>query len=720
MNRLILSVWLCAVFVSGLAQSARPFNDTTLLQPLEVTAVRAAALAPFAKTNISKKSIEQRNMGQDLPFLLNQIPGIVANSDAGNGIGYTGIRIRGTDATRINVTLNGIPYNDAESQNTFLVNLPDFASSAGSIQVQRGVGTSTNGAGSFGGTINISTNEVNSKLYAEMNNAAGSFNSRKHTFKFGSGLLGKHFLLEGRLSQITSDGYIDRASSDLRAAYGSIAWVDASTSLRLNVFTGKEKTYQAWYGVPENLLTTNRTYNGAGIEQPGKPFDNETDNYNQTHYQLFFNQRLNSSWKWNMAVFLTNGKGYYEQYKTGQALNSYGLPDFYSNGTTITQTDLIRQLWLDNDFYGSNFSAHYKRNSSAVIIGGGWNRYDGQHFGQVKWASVNGSIPTGHRWYETNAVKTDVSGFVKYTEQFGPRWQSFIDVQWRSIRYNLNGFRNNPELVSSNSFGFFNPKLGVTYINQGWQAYASYARAGHEPNRDDFEAGGSDKPGAEFLNDFELGAEKQGKHWSLGANLYYMLYKNQLVLTGKINDVGAYTRINIPRSYRAGVEIQGKMNFSKWLNLNGNINFSRNRIKDFTEYIDDYDNGGQLQKSYAATTISFSPDITATANVELKPVKSGSINFISKYVSRQYLDNTTNRSRSLNPFFVQDILLNYTLHNKIFKTTTLLLQLNNVLNRKYEPNGYTFSYQSGGQLTTENFYFPMAGFNWMAGINIAL
>ncbi|MBL7701329.1 MAG: TonB-dependent receptor plug domain-containing protein [Ferruginibacter sp.] len=718
MKKLFLSALLCAPVSIAFAQKEKKFNDTTYLQPLEVVAVRAGEKAPFTKTDITKKEIAKNNLGQDIPFLLNQAPSVVVNSDAGNGVGYTGIRIRGTDAARINVTLNGIPYNDAESQGTFFVDLPDFASSANSIQVQRGVGTSTNGAGAFGATINIATNELNKERYAATNNSFGSFNTFKNNIQFGSGLLGKHFTIDGRVSRISSDGYIDRARSNLQSFYLSTAFVNAKNSLRLNVFSGKEKTYQAWNGVAEYLLDTNRTYNPSGTEKPGDPYDNETDNYTQTHYQLFYNRSFNNYWKGNIAAFVTRGKGYYEQYKAQQSFADYGLPNYNDGGNTITETDMVRRLWLDNYFYGAIYSLQYKKNKTQVIFGGGYNAYDGKHYGDIKWAAVQAGVPVKHRWYNLTAYKKDISVYNKWIQQWSRNWQSFVDVQYRNIDYRINGFRNNPTLKIKENFSFVNPKIGVTYNNKTWQAYLSYALAGKEPNRDDFEAGNTQQPKPERLHDIELGVEKKGANYAFAANLYYMHYHNQLVLTGKINDVGAYTRTNIAKSYRAGIELQGKGNITKWMNLAANITFSENKIKNFTEYLDDYDNGGQQTKFYPKTDISFSPAVTGAASVNFIPVKNAEISLISKYVGRQYLDNTSQKSRSLNPYYLQDIRLSYLVTHKVFKETNLILQLNNVFNKKYEPNGYSFSYIYGGSLTTENFYFPMAGFNFMVGVNL--
>ncbi len=694
--------------------------DTAYLQPVELNAVRASEKTPVAKTDLSKSVIDKNNMGQDLPFILNQTPSVIINSDAGNGIGYTGIRIRGTDASRINVTINGIPYNDAESQGTYFVDIPDIASSAESIQIQRGVGTSSNGTGAFGAAINIGTNEFNPKMGLEFNNSAGSFHSFKNTLILNSGIFAKHFTLDARMSNIRSDGYIERASSRLRSLYSSVAYTDAKNSLRLNIFSGKEKTYQAWNGIDENTLAINRRYNSAGTEKADGPYNNETDNYTQTHYQLFFNRKINNSWKGNMAAFLTRGKGYYEQYKASQELSAYGLPD-YNNGTSvISETDIVRRLWLDNYYYGSLFSIQYSKRKTNLIIGGGWNSYDGKHFGEVIWAKEQAAVPKDHRWYQLTAFKTEFSGFTKWTQQLTDNLQTFVDLQVRSVNYSINGFRNNPTLLVSNNYFFFNPKAGISYSKNKTHSWVSYGRSAKEPNRDDFESGILTSPKVEVLNDFEAGIEQKKKNNSWGINVYYMLYKNQLVLTGKINDVGAYSRTNIPNSYRAGIELQGSNRFNKWLSVNGNITFSENKIKDFTEYIDDYDNGGQKTNFYKKTTISYSPSVVSSVSVNIIPVKNFDISLMGKYVSRQYLDNTSQKSRSLDSYYVQDIRMSYQFESKNFKSIRVFAQCNNLFSKKYEPNGYTFSYVYGGSLNTENYYFPMALINIMAGLNIKL
>ena len=717
------------------------------LQPIEVKALRAGEKAPFTKTNINKKEIEQSNLGQDLPYLLNQTPSVVINSDAGNGVGYTGIYIRGTDATRINMTLNGIPYNDAEDQSIYFVDLPDFASSVNSIQIQRGVGTSSNGAGAFGATINFSTNEFNENAYAEINNSYGSFNTWKNTVKLGSGLIDGHFTIDARLSRITSDGYIDRANSNLRSLYLSTAYYSKKSSLRFNLIQGYEKTYQAWNGIPEAKLngdkaaldqhyqdnigslyftqadslnlynSNNRTYNYF-------TYKNQTDNYWQNHYQLFFNHEFSKNLSFNAAGFLTRGYGYYEEYhNAGDSANAkysaYGLPNYIVGGDTIASTDLIRQLWLSNYFYGGIFSFQYKNKQTQITIGGGWDRYDGQHYGIVNWAQAGG-IPNNYQYYDVYAYKTGYNIYAKLQQALNEHLTAFADLQYRSLDYKINGFEDNPSLYIHPQYHFVNPKVGLTFSKHDWQTYLSYSLANHEPNRGDFEANQNEQPKPEQLNDFEMGWEKRNTRYSLSVTGYYMLYKNQLALNGKINSVGEYTRINIPDSYRLGVELQAGYHFSDWISAKGNISISKNKVRNYTEYLTDYDNGGQKSNSYKETDIAFSPSVVGAASIDIFPLKNYQLSLIGKYVGQEYLDNAQQEDRKLNGYYVQDLRMSYTIKAKTIKETNIIFQLNNVFNKKYAANGYTYSYIYGGQTITENFLFPMATTNFMLAVNFKL
>ncbi len=687
-----------------------------LMQPIEIRAVRASETSPFTQTTLKATDIERRNLAQDIPFLLDQTPSVVVHSDAGNGVGYTGLRIRGTDATRINITLNGIPYNDAESQGVFFVNLPDFASSASNIQIQRGVGTSTNGTGAFGASIHLNTNEVREKAYGELHNSYGSFDTWRHTFKTGTGLIRDKFTFDTRLSRISSNGFVDRAKSDLQSFYASGAYILSDRSLRFNIFSGKEKTYQAWYGIPESKLENDRTFNPAGTEKPGNPYDNETDNYRQTHYQLFYNQRFNNRLNLQTALFYTRGLGYYEQYKAGRRFSSIGLPSPVVNGTTIQRTDIVRQLWLDNHFFGQTFSLQYKDDRREIIGGGGGSAYLGDHYGKVIWAQQG--VPKDHRWYDLDASKKDINSYVKWQESLSDRLQLFGDLQYRHVTYDLNGFRDNPTLMVDQTWNFLNPKIGLTYRTTAGRIYLSWAVANKEPNRDDFEAGAAQLPKREQLQDIEAGIERGGEKTSWGATAYYMRYRDQLVLTGRINDVGAYTRTNIPNSYRLGLELTASHRPTNRIDIRGNLTLSDNRIIGLTAYYDDYDNGGQIEESFDRSVIAFSPAVTGALTLNLRPTKTTEISLPAKYVSRQYLDNTGRKSRSLDPYFVQDLQLTWKPEIRAALTTAIRVHVNNLFDVRYEPNGYTFSYMAGGAMTTENYFFPMAGRNLMIGLSI--
>ena len=695
--------------------SSNKYTDSIRsLPPLEIRSIRLSEQAPFAKTNISKAQIALNNVGQDLPFLLENTPSVVVHADAGIGVGYTGIRIRGTDATRINFTLNGIPYNDAESMGTFFVNIPDFGSSVNSIQIQRGVGTSTNGAGAFGASVNLMTNEYNPTSYLSLQNTAGSFNSFKNNLVFGSGLIDNKFTIDGRVSSIRSDGFIDRANSDLKSFFLSTTYWGEKSSLRLNVFSGKEKTYQAWYGVPEELLKTNRTYNPAGTEKAGEPYDNQTDNYTQTHYQLFYNKNINSQWKWNTAFYLTTGKGYYEEYKAGVDFLEYNID---VTGKTNVPADLVRRRWLDNNFYGQIAALSYVDSLNDLTIGGGWSVYNGLHFGTLPYLDLR-FAPADYRYYDNDAIKREMNSYVKWERKLTKRFKSFIDLQYRFVNHEMNGFTKNTDLEIQRKFNFFNPKMGLTYQSKNIFYYTSIAVANKEPNRDDFEAIATEQPRSEQLVDLETGLEFKRPKYAINANVYYMNYKDQLVLTGKINDVGAYTRTNVPKSYRAGLELQFKYSFNKYFNSSYSITYSQNKIEAFTEYIDDYDQFKQVAIQHKNTNIALSPSLITNRTFNWKPNDKLSVFWTTKYTSEQFLDNTQNKDRKLDAFFINDLNAQWTVMNKRKFTMLLQVYANNVLDVQYAPNGYTFSYIYDRTLTTSNNFYPMAGRNYWISLKI--
>ena len=727
MTKLLGTLVSIVFFIPSMAQkpkqlvakkdSSSKFTDSIRsLPPLEIKAIRLSEQAPFAKSNISKAQIALNNVGQDLPFLLENTPSVVVHADAGIGIGYTGIRIRGTDATRINFTLNGIPYNDAESMGTFFVNIPDFSSSANSIQIQRGVGTSTNGAGAFGASVNLLTNEYNPKSYLSLQNTAGSFNSFKNNLLFGSGLINNKFTIDGRVSSIRSDGFIDRADSDLKSFFLSGTYWGDNSSLRLNVFSGKERTYQAWYGVPEELLATNRTYNPAGTEKADAPYENQTDNYTQTHYQLFYNKQVNNNWKWNTAFFLTTGKGYYEEYKAGVDFSDYNID---VTGKMNVPADLVRRRWLDNYFYGQIAALSYIDSLNDLTIGGGWSVYDGLHFGTLPYLSQT-FAPANFRYYDNDALKREMNSYVKWERKLTKKVKSFIDLQYRFVNHQMNGFTRNTDLEIERTFNFFNPKMGLSYQAKNVFYYTSVAVANKEPNRDDFEASVTEQPRREQLVDWEAGFEFKKPKYAINANVYYMDYKDQLVLTGKINDVGAYTRVNVPKSYRTGLELQVKYAFNKYFNTSYNFNISQNKIEEFTEYIDDYDQFTQVAIPHKNTNIALSPSLVTNRTFNWKPNDKLSFFWTTKFTSRQFLDNTQNENRQLDAFFINDLNAHWTILNKSKFTMLLQLYANNVLDVKYAPNGYTFSYIYDRNLITSNNFYPMAGRNYWVSLKIDL
>ena len=711
-----------------------------LADEVVVRATRANEKSATSYKNVSKEEIQQNNFGQDLPFILQNTPGVVVNSDAGAGVGYTGIRIRGSDNSRINVTVNGIPMNDSESQGTFYVNMPDFASSVDNIQIQRGVGTSTNGAGAFGASLNIQTTASELEPYAEVNSTYGSFDTWKNTIKVGTGLINNRFSFDGRLSRISSDGYVDRGSSLLKSYFLSGAYHGNKDLLRLNVFAGTEKTYQSWNGIPEsrltndvsgmqayidrnslspedvaNLLNSGRTYNSF-------LYNNQTDNYTQSHYQLLYARQFSDKFSFNGALHYTQGAGYYEEYRVNNKLSDYGLNPVVIGATTISKTDLIRRRWLDNDFYGVTYAFNYVPNKNLnFTLGGAYNEYKGAHFGQIVWAQYASNGNTDRHYYDNDGFKTDFNTYGKINYSPIEALSLFADLQYRRVYYDIAGTENKLNTLAINeTLNFFNPKFGATYfINTQSNLYASFSVANKEPNRNDYtDAPVGVTPKPEHLNDLELGYRFKNKQFNLGANAYGMFYKNQLVETGKINDTGGNFRQNVDKSYRLGIELDGSYTISKSFVLNANAALSRNKIKNFTEYYDDYDNGGQVVNNYALTNISFSPSAVLFGELVYKPVAGFAVALQSKYVSKQYLDNTQNNDRTINGYWVSNARLGYDFKLAGVKNINLGLLVNNLFDKKYENNGYTYGYLSEGSRVTENFYYPQAGTNFLLSLNV--
>lgn len=693
-----------------------------------VKATRANENTGTAYTNIKREDIEKQNTGQDLPYMLNLTPSVVVSSDAGAGVGYTGIRIRGSDASRINVTVNGIPMNDAESQGTFFVNMPDLASSVDNIQVQRGAGTSTNGAGAFGASINIQTTVRRDSAYAELNNSFGSFKTAKNTLNVGTGLLNNHFTLDARLSQIRSDGYIDRAASRLKSFFVTGAYYGKKDLVRFNVFSGKEKTYQAWNGVPEELMATDRTHNDF-------TYDNQTDNYQQDHYQAFYTHTFSEKLLLNTALHYTYGRGYYEEFKEADSLKNYGITPPIVNGSAIEVSNLVRQRWLNNHFYGMTYSLNYKPQSNLeFILGGAYNEYRGTHFGEVIWAEVPYVSPTAnysslkHRYYEDEAVKTDFNSYLRTNYRY-KNLNIYADMQFRRIGYSFLGYdRNLRNVQQKANLNFFNPKVGLTYnIDAGSHVYASFAVAHREPNRDDYtESSPDSRPRPERMNDLEMGYRIQKENLSAGVNLYGMFYKDQLVSTGRINDVGAAVRQNVGKSYRAGIELDANWRIIPQLSWGATATFSRNKIRNFTEYLKE--GTSQVAINYHNTDILFSPNVTASSELSYRPLKNAEIAFLSKYVGRQFFDNTSNtpsgfdspdnRDRILKAFFVNDLRLRYNTRAGSVKNIGIALQVNNIFNELYSNNAWVYREVSGGVLYNYNGFFPQATRNYTVSLSL--
>jgi len=705
---------------------------------LVVTATRAGINTPMAYFNLSKEVLERNNLGQDVPYLLQMTPSAVVTSDAGTGIGYTGIRIRGTDPTRINVTINGVPINDAESQSMYWVDLPDIVSSTQDVQIQRGVGSSTNGAGAFGATINLNTSSVQKEAYATLNTSFGSFNTFKRNIQFGSGLLRNRFALDGRMSRVTSNGYIDRATADLQSYYFSGVYLAPKASLRFNVFSGHEVTYQAWNGVPADYVDDPelRTYNSAGTEKPGDPYENEVDNYRQTHYQWLYNQELGHHWRFNTTLHYTRGEGYYEQYKAEEDLADYQLPDVVIGDSTVTTTDLVRRRWLDNHFYGLVYALNYEPNARwQTTLGGSYSIYEGKHFGEVIWARTAGVGEPGHRYYDNDARKGDFNFYTKTNYQLLPAVNVYVDLQYRSVSYDFQGINNELQVVDqTDQLHFFNPKAGLScQINERASAYASFAVANREPNRNDYtENSPANRPRPERLYNTEIGYRWSGPKAALAVNGYHMYYRDQLALNGQLNDVGEYKRVNIDRSYRLGLEVTGGWQMTPQLRLDANATLSRNIVEAFTEYVDVYDADfnwvSQREVSYNQSDLAFSPALVAGGELAYSPFAGRKaaqhhdlqLALLAKYIGKQYLDNSSDEQNTLDAYFFSDFRLRYRLQPRWIRELGLTLLVQNIFNAQIETNGWSYRYVLGEQTLVDRGLYPQAGTNVLVGLTVGI
>ncbi len=723
MKKLLSTVALCLMLVNLNAQEK--IQDTIKTQTLDevlVKSIRVDTDSPITHSNLDKEELAKTNLGQDIPILLNYLPSVVTTSDAGAGIGYTYIRVRGSDASRVNITINGIPYNDSESQGTFWVNMPDFASSIENLQLQRGVGTSTNGSGSFGASLNILSDALSEDAYSEIGLAGGSFNSQKYNVKFSTGLLNDHFEVSGRLSKITSDGYIDRASSDLKSYFLQGAFIDENTLIKALVFGGKEKTYQAWYGIDAETLKSDRTFNPAGMytDDDGniKFYDNETDNYSQDHYQFFWNQKINNNWTTNLGLNYTYGRGYYEQYREDDDFEFYDFEPIEIGGEVINTTDLIRKRWLDNDYYVINTNINYKKDQLDVTAGAFYSHYDGDHFGEVIWAKYASNSEIRDRYYEGNGKKNEFTVFSKATYKFNKKWTAYGDLQGRFLTYKTSGLTSDRvPLEVDEKYNFFNPKAGLTYeLSNKNQLYASYGRAHREPRRADFENGITK---SEKLDDYELGWRFKAKKNTINTNVYFMNYKDQLVLTGAIDDTGAPLRATSGKSYRLGIEIDAVFLICDNFRILPNLALSNNKNIDFVSSID-----GELV-NLGATNLSFSPNIVAGNKFEYEPVKNLQLGWYSKYVGEQYMGNVDSDVSRLDAYFINDFNVSYKIDNLPFLREIVVTGLvNNILNVEYVSNGYYYTYDDTwtdpNAITTieGTGYYPQATINFLIGATV--
>ena len=721
---------VCALGMSSLSAQEEQAKDSLnasliSLEEVSVAGLRANDKQPIPFSEVTKADLKSRNLGQDLPILLNFLPSVVTTSDAGAGIGYTGIRVRGSDATRVNVTINGIPYNDAESQGTFWVNLPDFASSVESIQLQRGVGTSTNGSSAFGASLNILTDAAAPAAYAEITNAVGSFGTLRNTLKFSTGLLNDRVEFSGRLAKIASDGYIDRASSDLKSYFLQGLYKDKNTLIKALTFGGHEVTYQSWFGVDPYTLENDRTYNFAGeiYNENGDLtgyYDNQVDNYRQDHYQLHWNQTYTNNWSSSVGLNYTYGRGYYEEYNNDASLANLRLEDVVLGGATQSATDDITRKWLDNDFYVLTANAQYNVAETNLVLGGLYSTYDGDHFGKLIWARFASNAQPNHEFYRNKGEKTEVSFFGKLTQKINNKLSGYVDLQFRNINYTATGTVNDLGTIDiDDSFNFFNPKFGLTYAaSENAQWYISYAKAQREPNRTDYENG---NPRPEVLNDFEAGLRKKSARAQWSANLYYMRYKDQLVLTGGIDDVGAPIRENVGDSYRLGIELDAKIALNdQWL-WQPNLTLSQNKNKDFN-----FERDGQLV-NLGDTNISYSPNVVAGSNIVFVPSTQFQVGLLSKFVGEQYMGNIDADLSKLSSYFLNDLNIQYNLGPISWaKGISFYLLVNNLFNVQFESNGYFYTYNdtwsSSTQVTTIEGvgYYPQAGTNFLIGATIRL
>jgi iron complex outermembrane recepter protein len=706
-------------------------TELIMTQEIVVSATRASGNTPVAYAMVPGEEIKKMNNGQDLPFIIGNTPSLVETSEAGTGIGYTGFRIRGTDGSRINVTVDGVPLNDAESQQVFWVDLPDLASSVDNIQVQRGVGTSSNGAGAFGASINLLTQSLYNEPFAAINSSYGSFNSMKNTITAGTGKISDNFAMQIRYSDIKSDGYIQRTRSDNRSGDLSAIYRKNKYFLKANILLGEEHTGISWWGVPAEMLSVDRTYNPAGeyTDESGivRHYENESDNYWQNHYRMNFGTEFGHYLTFNIALHLTTGRGYYEEYREDQLYSDYGLPSVMIDTSELLTTDMIRRKWLSNTFYGTVWSLVYKKDRLNLTAGGGMNNYTGNHYGRIIWMRNAGNTEKDYEWYRNKARKTEISIYGKVDYLLTEKLSSYADIQYRHISYEMSGPDDDlKDLTQAHYFDFINPKAGLFLkMSPRHNAFISFSIANKEPTRSDFKEASGDSqstPRPETLYDAEVGYSYRGQWFTTSVNIYGMIYHDQLVPTGELSNVGYPVMTNVTKSYRTGIELIAELKPAKWLDWNMNLTFSRNWIPGFVLWYTDYNTSDWTESYYSknlgTVNIAYSPEVIGQSDLAFNISEQLAVHLISKYVGKQYFDNTSSSNRMLDPYFVNNLRIDFIPKVEKIKSLEFRLLVNNIFNEQYESNGYGGVWYEDGIEKTWAYYFPQAGINFMVSAGI--
>ena len=735
---LLMLIFLSAEGYQLLAASPDSL-DHYQLEEVVVSATRAGVNTPVSFSNISLSDIRKENAARNIPAILQTTPSLVSFTEDGLGVGNTHFRIRGTDATRINVTLNGMPLNNPETQEVFWVNLPDLSNSLQNIQIQRGVGTSTNGSAAFGASISLQTRGASSEAYGEASTAVGSYGTFLSNIAMGTGILNNGLSLDARFSRVLGEGYIKNGSVNHTNFYAALSHYTDKQLIRLSYLKGIQHTGITWEGIsPEQMEEFGRRYNPAGVyyDDAGNKliYDNETDNYYSDILQLTLTRELTPFLSLNAGLSYNHGYGYYENYRYNRKYSDFGIEPQTIKGVTYERSDFIRQKLMENDFYVANLGMNYVKDKLNVTFGGMYSYYHGDHFGRLPWIKHNNNITENYEWYQNLGVKTELNFFTKAEYQLNNIFSLFGDLQYRNVRYEFSGTDDDLENLTGNfTYNFFNPKAGVSVrFDSQNQIYASVAVGQREPLRadlkDGIKGGGVNPIQPERMIDYELGYrfnKTNGLH--LGANLYFMDYSNQMVQTGKLTDIGYKLMENVKDSYRAGLELEASVPL--WTNkiqLDANATFSSNKIKNYVAWFDHYDNQnnwnweGQISKEYGTTNTSYSPDFISALGATWQPNSSFYLNLMGKYVGKQYMDNTSDDTKSIDAYFVSNLSAGYTFNKTPIGTFNLQVFVNNIFNKEYIANGWaaTDTFADGSTINYIG-YYPQATRNFMTRLTLS-